>query len=112
MESRAAVAIRRSAADYLRLQRAEALSHVPADLASLVPLDVGEPMDGGIEGGLLLPPWQLRVDGDRAMLRYTPPEAMAGDPRFWFELPLERRQGSWHVSASGLGFAHAHRTRR
>ena len=101
-------AIREAANAYLKTQRAEAMSHVPADWAPFVPESVGAPVpDAGPP--YLLSPWRLQLDGERARLRYTPPQGSTRDHRFWFELRLEKVAQVWRVSADGLTFDHAWR---
>lgn len=101
-------AIQEAANAYLKTQRAEATSHVPADWAPLVPESAGAPMPNA-DPPYLLPPWRLQLDGESARLRYTPPQDSTRDHRFWFELRLEKVAQVWRVSGDGLTFGHAWR---
>ncbi|HET9930479.1 MAG TPA: hypothetical protein VFQ35_07325 [Polyangiaceae bacterium] len=102
------IAIREAADAYLKTHRAEALSHVPADWAPLVPDHAGEPTESA-DPGYLLPPWRLRLDRNRAALRYTPREGVTEHDRFWFEIGLEKTAETWRISGDGLVFGHAWR---
>lgn len=104
------LAIQATASAYLKAHRDEALSHVPADWAPLVPENAARPVPSR-DPGYLLPPWRLQLDRERAVLRYTPQARMTTDHRFWFELRFEKGAGGWQLTRDGLVFGHAWRRR-
>lgn len=102
-EVETALAIRTAAQGFLQSPPVDYASELPADLRSEVPEDIGEPEFDSLGHGPHLMPWWLAVDGDRAELRYTPPDTLHAHFRAWIQLDLERVNGEWLVPTPKLG---------
>ncbi len=71
------------------------------DMKALVPLEVGRPVRR--DGGLSLPPWDVKLEGDHATLTYAPPSMIYKNWRSWFSLRVIRNGDVWSVPSVGLG---------
>lgn len=111
-EVETARAIRLVVQRFLQSPPAEYSSELPPDLRSAVPMDIGEPEFDSLGHGTYLMPWWLVLDGDRAVLRYTPPSAVHAHFRAWIQLELERVNGEWVIASPKLGSGIACRLRR
>jgi hypothetical protein len=102
-----ALAIRDAARAYLTTHHDELAATLAPDFAPYLPEGAGDPRFDPLMKVFVLDPWQLRLDGDQAELRYVPPGALRANWRAWMSLGFERKSGRWQVIPGiGKGIAH------
>jgi len=97
----ALVAIRVAVERYFAQPEAVVGAELGPDMKALVPREVGQPVRS--DGRLSLPPWDVKLEGDHAMLTYAHPSMIYANWRSWFSLSVVRSGGVWSVPSAGLG---------